>query len=113
MLKQNSEKVKTVVTSHVQYSTGYRQDLEALGEITTKNGFYFVVNSTQSLGALQFNVKDFAIDFMVSNGHKWMLSSFGIGVLYIKKKYLRDAKNLGQNFLASLARIDEKNTIIT
>lgn len=100
MLKQNSEKVKTVVTSHVQYSTGYRQDLEALGEITTKNGLYFVVNSTQSLGALQFNVKDFGIDFMVSNGHKWMLSSFGIGALYIKKKYLRDAKNFRPEFFS-------------
>jgi len=100
ILKQNSEKVKTVVTSHVQYSTGYRQDLEALGEITTKNGLYFVVNSTQSLGALQFNVKDFRIDFMVSNGHKWMLSSFGIGALYIKKKYLRDAKNFRPGFFS-------------
>ncbi|HXX97137.1 MAG TPA: aminotransferase class V-fold PLP-dependent enzyme [Candidatus Bathyarchaeia archaeon] len=100
VLKQNSEKVKTVVTSHVQYSTGYRQDLEALGEITTKNGLYFVVNSTQSLGALQFNVKDFGIDFMVSNGHKWMLSSFGIGALYIKKKYLRDAKNFRPEFFS-------------
>jgi len=100
MLKQNSEKAKTVVTSHVQYSTGYRQDLEALGEITTKNGLYFVVNCTQSLGALQFNVKDFGIDFMVSNGHKWMLSSFGIGALYIKKKYLRDAKNFRPEFFS-------------
>jgi cysteine desulfurase / selenocysteine lyase len=100
MLKQNSEKAKTVVTSHVQYSTGYRQDLEALGEITTKNGLYFVVNCTQSLGALQFNVKDFGIDFMVSNGHKWMLSSFGVGALYIKKKYLRDAKNFRPEFFS-------------
>jgi cysteine desulfurase / selenocysteine lyase len=97
-LKQNSENAKTLVTSHVQFSTGYRQDLEELGKITTKNGLYFVVNSTQSLGALQFNVKDFGIDFMVSNGHKWMLSSFGVGALYIKKKYLRDAKNFRPEF---------------
>jgi len=100
ILKQNSAKAKTVVTSHVQYSTGYRQDLEALGKLTTKNGLYFVVNATQSLGALQFNVKDFGVDFMVSNGHKWMLSSFGIGVLYIKKKYLRDVKNFRPEFFS-------------
>jgi selenocysteine lyase/cysteine desulfurase len=100
ILKQNSEKAKTVVTSHVQYSTGYRQDLEALGKLTTKNGLYFVVNVTQSLGALQFNVKDFGVDFMVSNGHKWMLSSFGIGVLYIKKNYLRDVKNFRPEFFS-------------
>jgi cysteine desulfurase / selenocysteine lyase len=109
MLKQNSEKAKTVVTSHVQYSTGFRQDLEALGEITMKNGIYFVVNATQSLGALQFNVKDFGIDFMVSNGHKWMLSSFGIGTLYIKKKYLRDGKNFSPEFFSQSGQSRKEN----
>jgi cysteine desulfurase / selenocysteine lyase len=109
MLKQNSEKAKTVVTSHVQYSTGFRQDLEALGEITMKNRIYFVVNATQSLGALQFNVKDFGIDFMVSNGHKWMLSSFGIGTLYIKKKYLRDGKNFRPEFFSQSGQSRKEN----
>jgi len=89
---QNS-KTKTVVTSHVQYSTGFRQDLKELGRLTKEKGLYFVVNPTQSLGALYFNVRDFGIDFMASNGHKWMLSSFGVGAIYIKRKYLRDMKN--------------------
>src|SRR5919197_2016669 len=72
----NNKKTKTVVTSHVQYSTGFRQDLEELHKLIKLNGLYFVVNSTQSLGALYFNVQDFGVDFMASNGHKWMLSSF-------------------------------------
>ena len=86
----SNKRIKTIVTSHVQYSTGFRQDLEGLHKLLKRNGLYFVVNSTQSLGALYFNIKDFGVDFMISNGHKWMLSSFGIGILYIKKKYLRD-----------------------
>jgi selenocysteine lyase/cysteine desulfurase len=56
--------VNKVVTSHVQFSTGFRQDLEELGKLTKEKGLYFVVNPTQSLGALHFNVKDFGIDFM-------------------------------------------------
>ena len=86
---QNS-KTKTVVTSHVQYSTGFRQDLKELGRLTKERGLYFEVNPTQSFGALYFNVKDFGIDFMVSNGHKWILSSFGIGAIYMKRNYVRD-----------------------
>jgi len=96
----NSNNVKTMVTSHVQYSTGFRQDLEGLHKLTKSSGIYFVVNSTQSLGALYFNVKDFGVDFMVSNGHKWMLSSFGIGILYIKQKYLRDPENFKPPFFS-------------
>jgi selenocysteine lyase/cysteine desulfurase len=83
-----NQKTKTVVVSHVQYSTGWRQDLAELGELTGKKGLYLVVNPTQSLGALYFNVRDFNIDFMASNGHKWILSSFGIGAIYLKKEYL-------------------------
>lgn len=81
MVDQNDKAAKTVVTSHVQYSTGFRQDLEELGKLTKQKGLYFVVNPTQSLGALFFNVKDFGIDFMASNGHKWILSCFGIGTI--------------------------------
>ncbi|MGB8935397.1 MAG: aminotransferase class V-fold PLP-dependent enzyme [Candidatus Nitrosopolaris sp.] len=109
MLEQNNAKAKTVVTSHVQYSTGFRQDLEALGKITTQKGLYFVVNSTQSLGALYFNVKDFGIDFMASNGHKWMLSSFGVGAIYIRKKYLRDSKNFRPQFFSQSGQNRREN----
>jgi len=82
--------VKTILTSHVQFSNGFRQDLEELGKLTQRKDLHLVVNATQSLGAMSLDVKNFNIDFMASNGHKWMLSSFGIGTIYIKRKYLRD-----------------------
>jgi selenocysteine lyase/cysteine desulfurase len=84
------KQVKTILTSHVQFSNGFRQDLEELGKLTQRKNLHLVVNSTQSLGAMSLDVKNFNIDFMASNGHKWMLSSFGIGTIYIKRKYLRD-----------------------
>jgi cysteine desulfurase/selenocysteine lyase len=93
-------KTKTLVTSHVQYSTGFRQDLMELGKITKRKGIYFVVNPTQSLGALYFNVNDFGIDFMASNGHKWILSSFGVGAIYIKREYLKDLENFKPAFFS-------------
>jgi cysteine desulfurase / selenocysteine lyase len=40
VVKQNSKRAKTVVTSHVQYSTGYRQDLEELGKVTKQKGLF-------------------------------------------------------------------------
>jgi cysteine desulfurase / selenocysteine lyase len=108
MVDHNS-KTKTLVTSHVQYSTGFRQDLKELGRLTKEKGLYFVVNPTQSLGALYFNVKDFGIDFMASNGHKWMLSSFGIGAIYMKRKYLRDVENLKPSFFSQFGQKRREN----
>ena len=105
----NNKRTKTIVTSHVQYSTGFRQDLEGLHKLTKRNGLYFVVNSMQSLGALGFNVKDSGVDFMVSSGHKWMLSSFGIGILYIKKKHLRDPENFKPPFFSQSGQKRREN----
>ncbi|HET7147327.1 MAG TPA: aminotransferase class V-fold PLP-dependent enzyme [Candidatus Nitrosopolaris sp.] len=109
MIDQNDKAAKTVVTSHVQYSTGFRQDLDELGKLTKQKGLYFVVNPTQSLGALHFNVKDFGIDFMTSNGHKWILSCFGIGTIYIKGKYLRDAENFKPSFFSQFGQKRREN----
>jgi cysteine desulfurase/selenocysteine lyase len=108
MVDDNS-KTKTLVTSHVQYSTGFRQDLKELGKLTKQKGLYFVVNPTQSLGALYFNVKDFGIDFMASNGHKWMLSSFGVGAIYMKRKYLRDVENFKPPFFSQFGQKRREN----
>jgi selenocysteine lyase/cysteine desulfurase len=98
------QKTKTIVISHVQYSTGWRQDLIELGELTSKKGLYLVVNPTQSLGALYFNVRDFNIDFMASNGHKWILSSFGIGAIYLKKEYLEGLEQFKPPFYSQLGQ---------
>jgi selenocysteine lyase/cysteine desulfurase len=99
-----NQKTKTIVISHVQYSTGWRQDLSQLGELTSKKGLYLVVNPTQSLGAFYFNVRDFNIDFMASNGHKWILSSFGIGAIYLKKEYLQDLEQFKPPFYSQLGQ---------
>ena len=71
----------------MQYSTGFKEPLEEPGKLTKQKGLYFVLALV-----LYFNVKDFGIDFMASNGHKWKLSSFGIGAIYIKMRYLRDVE---------------------
>lgn len=89
MISENSD-ARTLVTSHVQYSTGFKQDLKALHDIAEEKQLFLVVNTTQSLGASYFSIKDYDIDFMVGTGHKWLLSSFGIGAIYIRRKYLEE-----------------------
>ena len=82
---------------------------KSLGKLTKQKGLYFVVNPTQSLGALYFNVKDFGVDFMASNGHKWILSSFGIGAIYIKKKYFRNLENFKPPFFSQSGQKRREN----
>jgi cysteine desulfurase / selenocysteine lyase len=105
----HNKKVKTIVTSHVQFSTGFRQNLKELGRMTHRRGLHLVVNTTQSLGALSFSARDFNVDFMVSNGHKWMISSFGIGGIYIKKKYLKHREYFNPSFYSQSGQKQMQN----
>jgi cysteine desulfurase / selenocysteine lyase len=72
--------------SHVQYSNGLRMDLEELGN--NKGGHAFVVNASQSAGAFSIDVKRMKIDALCATGHKWMLSGYGSGFVYLSRELL-------------------------
>jgi len=80
---------KTIVTSFVQYGTGYKQDIEALGK--AKGDRYLVVNATQGFGVLPIDVKKWNADFICTNSYKWMMAGYGGGVLYIRKPLIEEA----------------------
>ncbi len=80
--------VKILITSYVQYCTGFRQDLEELGNFCKYNNLVFVVNATQALGIFPVDVKKCNIDFLVFTGLKWATAGYGIGGLYVDKKWL-------------------------
>jgi cysteine desulfurase / selenocysteine lyase len=70
--------------SYVQYSNGFRSDLEALSSI--KGGHALVVNASQAAGVFEIDVKRMKIDALCSTGHKWMLSGYGSGFVYISRE---------------------------
>ena len=80
--------VKILISSYVQYCTGFRQDLEELGNFCKENNLIFVVNATQALGIFPVDVKKCNIDFLVFTGLKWATAGYGIGGLYVNKKWL-------------------------
>lgn len=78
--------IKTILTSQVQYATGFRQDLEALGLL--KGDRYLVVNGSQGMGAFPVDVRSWQADFFCSNSYKWMLAGYGGGILFIRRELL-------------------------
>ena len=85
--KKLEPKVKTILTSYVQYGTGFKQDLKKIGAI--KGDRYLVVNATQGLGATDINVQENQIDFLCTNSYKWLMAGYGGGFLYINRKWLK------------------------
>src|SRR5690242_6150222 len=70
--------------SYVQFSNGFRSDLEQLGNI--KGAHALVVNASQAAGVFDIDVKRMKIDALCATGHKWMLSGYGSGFVYISRE---------------------------
>jgi cysteine desulfurase/selenocysteine lyase len=77
---------RLLAISFVQYLSGYRSDLAALGRICRDRGCFFFVDAIQGLGAFPLNVRESHIDALSADGHKWLLGPEGCGILYVRKE---------------------------
>jgi len=76
---------RLLAISFVQYLSGFRADLEAIGEICRRRNCFFLVDAIQGLGVFPIDVERCHIDALASDGHKWMLGTEGCGLLYVRK----------------------------
>ena len=82
------EQTRVLSISHVQYATGFRCDLEALGAHCRGRGIYLCVDAIQSLGVIPINVRAASVDFLAADGHKWLCGPEGAGVFYCRKELI-------------------------
>ncbi|MBA3973505.1 MAG: aminotransferase [Candidatus Solibacter sp.] len=83
-LEQTARGAKLLAISFVQYLSGYRADLEAIGGICRRHNVFFLVDAIQGLGAFPLDVRKMNIQALAADGHKWLLGPEGHGVLYIQ-----------------------------
>ncbi len=90
----STSRAASIAVSHVQFSNGFRIDLEALGAIKGRRPL--IVCASQSVGAFAVDVQAMQIDGLACAGHKWMTAGYGAGFVYVSKELLNRApRNLG------------------
>jgi cysteine desulfurase/selenocysteine lyase len=75
---------RLVSVSSVQYATGLRLDLEKIGAACRERDVLFCVDAIQSLGAVEFDVQACRADFVMADGHKWMMGPEGVALFYCR-----------------------------
>ena len=78
------KRTRLISVSAIQYASGLRMDLEALGEFCREREILFCVDAIQQVGALPFDVQAIHADFAAADGHKWMLGPEGLGFFYCR-----------------------------
>jgi selenocysteine lyase/cysteine desulfurase len=88
---------KLISISHVQFLTGYRANLEILGNYCRERGIIFCVDAIQSAGVVNIDVEKFKIDYLAGGTQKWLISSQGLSYLYITEELHSkiEQKNVG------------------
>lgn len=79
-IKKNT---KMVIVNHSSNVIGTVQNVTAMGKICKEAGVYFVVDASQSAGAIPIDMKAMGIDALVFTGHKCLLGPTGIGGSYV------------------------------
>ena len=77
---------RLVSISAVQYASGFKADLERIGNATRKVDALFCVDIIQGFGAMPFDLPAQLIDVACGGGHKWLCGPEGCGFLYLSDR---------------------------
>ena len=68
--------------ANVHWADGTRFDLKAIRKRTLEVGALLVIDGTQSVGALPFDINDIQPDALICAGYKWLLGPYSSAVAY-------------------------------
>lgn len=85
-------RVRMVTLSHVEFASGQRHDIAAVGRFCRERGKLFCVDGIQTLGILPVDVQAMQIDYLSADGHKWLLGPEGAGIFYIRRDLIQTTR---------------------
>lgn len=88
-----------VTVSSAHWTDGTLFDLATIGARAREVGAVFIVDGTQSVGALPFDFSSVCPDFLLCAGYKWLMGPYSLGVAVIGERFL-DAAPLEHNWIA-------------
>jgi len=86
LLSMIDSNTKVVAVSSVQFSSGYRIDLERIGRATRAVDALFCVDFIQGLGAHGYDLPAQYVDAGSGASHKWLCAPEGCGILYMSDR---------------------------
>lgn len=78
---------KVVSMGNIHWADGTLFDLKAIGDKAREVGAWFIVDGSQSIGALPFDVEEIKPDALFCVGYKWLLGPYGISLGYYSERF--------------------------
>jgi len=82
LLEAITKETRIVALGNVHWADGTKFDLEQVGVRAREVGAKLIVDGTQSVGALPFDISRIRPDALVCAGYKWLMGPYAIGLSY-------------------------------
>lgn len=76
-----------VAIAPVHWTDGTRFDLEAVGDRARDVGAAFIVDGTQSVGAMPFDIREVGADALVCAAYKWLFGPYSVAFGWFGPRY--------------------------
>lgn len=104
-------RTRLLAISWIQYGRGQRLQVDSLASECRKRGILLCLDAIQGLGALPFDLAESPVDFIVADGHKWMLGPEGLALFWCRpdlRNQLRLAE-FGWHMVEDMGAFDRKD----
>jgi selenocysteine lyase/cysteine desulfurase len=101
ILEAINSNTKVVALGNVHWADGTLFDLIAIRKRTKEVGALLIIDGTQSVGALPFDVQKIQPDALICGGYKWLMGPYSIGLAYYGE-YFDDGKPVEENWINRL-----------
>ncbi len=99
-----------VAIANIHWADGTLYDLHAIRQRTHEVGAWLIIDATQSLGAMPFDVNSLAPDAVIAGGYKWLMGPYGCGYAWYGPR-MDDGRPLEENWINRQGSDDFRNLV--
>ena len=110
ILSAIDKKTKVVSMGIVHWADGTLFDMKKIREKTRENNALLIIDGTQSIGSMPFDVDDIQPDALVCAGYKWLMGPYGSGLSYFGE-FFDDGEPIEESWINRKGSEDFSNLI--
>ena len=88
ILETINHQTAVVAMETVHWTSGYCFDLPIIRKRAHEVGAQFILDGTQSIGAVPFDVKTVKPDALICAGYKWLMGPYGTAYMYVGQHFM-------------------------
>lgn len=101
LLAAITEKTRVVTLPIVHWADGTIFDIKSITEKAHEHNAMVVIDGTQSIGAMDFNLNEIPVDVLICSAYKWLLGPYSMGFAYYSDAF-DDGQPIEESWMTKL-----------